>query len=274
MTGLLNSVLHLTVWLALLALLFVPLEWLFAVRKGHRPRFLLTDLGFYYLNGLLPSLLMAIPLAALATLSRSMLPAAYVDAVAALRAAAKIALGLLIAETGSYWAHRWCHASPFWWRFHAVHHSVEHLSWLANTRAHPLDVVFTRICGLAPLYALGIAGGGEAGDAVLPLIITLVGTVWSFLVHANVRWRFGWLEQMIATPAFHHYPSLMPADFHQSSMTWIWTNILRSSERSKNAAANMTTTMTRRKTMMTLAVSTHIHSDRLRLTVHGIAGWV
>ena len=38
-----------------------------------------------------------------------------------------------------------------------------------------------------------------------PVILILAGTVWGFFIHANVRWRFGWLESVIATPAFHHW---------------------------------------------------------------------
>jgi len=33
----------------------------------------------------------------------------------------------------------------------------------------------------------------------------LAGTFWGFFIHANVRWRFGPLEWLIATPAFHHW---------------------------------------------------------------------
>src|SRR3546814_13688736 len=38
-----------------------------------------------------------------------------------------------------------------------------------------------------------------------PVYITLIGTVWAFFVHANVRWRFGPLEQLVSTPHFHHW---------------------------------------------------------------------
>jgi sterol desaturase/sphingolipid hydroxylase (fatty acid hydroxylase superfamily) len=40
---------------------------------------------------------------------------------------------------------------------------------------------------------------------LLPLLVTLVGTVWGFFIHANLRWRFGCLEWFISTPAFHHW---------------------------------------------------------------------
>jgi len=29
--------------------------------------------------------------------------------------------------------------------------------------------------------------------------------IWGFFIHANARWRFGPLEWLIATPAFHHW---------------------------------------------------------------------
>jgi sterol desaturase/sphingolipid hydroxylase (fatty acid hydroxylase superfamily) len=38
-----------------------------------------------------------------------------------------------------------------------------------------------------------------------PLLVVLVSTAWGFFVHANLRWRFGPLEWLVATPAFHHW---------------------------------------------------------------------
>ena len=42
-----------------------------------------------------------------------------------------------------YWGHRLQHRVDFLWRFHAIHHSAEHLDWLAAHREHPLDTVYT-----------------------------------------------------------------------------------------------------------------------------------
>jgi sterol desaturase/sphingolipid hydroxylase (fatty acid hydroxylase superfamily) len=36
-------------------------------------------------------------------------------------------------------------------------------------------------------------------------IYVLVGGFWGYLVHANLGWRFGFLERWLATPAFHHW---------------------------------------------------------------------
>ncbi len=32
-----------------------------------------------------------------------------------------------------------------------------------------------------------------------------MGLIWGFFIHANVRWRFGPLEWLVSTPAFHHW---------------------------------------------------------------------
>jgi sterol desaturase/sphingolipid hydroxylase (fatty acid hydroxylase superfamily) len=112
---------------------------------------------------------------------------------------------LLVNDLGAYWGHRALHASPLLWRFHAIHHSAEQLDWLVNTRAHPFDMVFTRLSGLAPVYLLGLAytTGPHIDPAVA--IVTIFGTVWTFFIHANIRVRLGPLEWLISSPAFHHW---------------------------------------------------------------------
>ena len=197
---------RLLIWLVVLTLVFVPLERLFVLHpRKQRWKAVPADLAFYFLNSLLPALLLAIPLAAMAAAARQFTPAPYAHAVAALPLWAKIAAGIVVGEIGAYWAHRWSHETPLLWRFHAVHHAPEHVDWLVNTRAHPIDMVFTRLCSLAPLYALGLAQPTGGQVAMVPVYITLIGTVWAFFIHANVRWRFGPLEQLVATPAFHHW---------------------------------------------------------------------
>lgn len=201
------DVARLCIWLVLLTLIFVPLERLFALRQNaNRRKAIPSDLGFYFLNSLAPALIMAVPLSLLVTTLRQITPETYSHAIEALPFWAILAIGILISEIGTYWGHRWSHEVPLLWRFHSVHHAPEQIDWLINTRAHPFDTVFTRLCGLVPLYVLGFANPAARGDAAMvPVYITLFGTVWAFFVHANVRWRFGPLEQLIATPAFHHW---------------------------------------------------------------------
>jgi len=197
---------RLCIWLVLLSAIFVPLERLFALhQQSIFRRGVLVDLGYFFLSGLLPALLLSLPLGVMAAVVYRMLPAEYLALVGQMPLWGRVVCGLLVAEIGSYWGHRLSHTVPFLWRFHAVHHSAEQIDFLVNTRAHPIDLVFTRLCGLAPLYALGLASpvGPDAG--LVPVIVTLIGTVWSFFIHANLRWRFGPLEQLVSTPAFHHW---------------------------------------------------------------------
>jgi len=203
--SLLVDVLRLGVWLAALTLLFVPLERFFGQRHAGRPRTeLVADLGFYFLSSLLPAVLLAVPLALVAVAGQRLLPELVPATLAALPLWGKILLGLLIGEVGTYWGHRLSHEIPWLWRFHAVHHSTSQMYFLANTRTHPVDMVVTRLFGMTPLYLLGLAGPGAAGSAA-PLALLLVGSIWGFFIHANLRWRFGPLEWLVATPAFHHW---------------------------------------------------------------------
>lgn len=203
--GLAVDVLRLSLWLVLLAVIFVPLERYFGERREGRPRTeLFSDLGFYFISSMLPAAVLAVPLALIAVAGQRLLPDAVPAAMAALPLWAKLLLGLLIGEVGTYWGHRLSHEVPWLWRYHAVHHSTEQLYFLANTRTHPVDMIVTRLFGLTPLYLLGLAGPGAAGS-VAPVLLLLIGTVWGFFIHANLRWRFGPLEWLVATPAFHHW---------------------------------------------------------------------
>jgi sterol desaturase/sphingolipid hydroxylase (fatty acid hydroxylase superfamily) len=91
------------------------------------------------------------------------------------------------------------------WRFQSLHHEPTRLDWLVNTRAHPIDIIFTRLCGLVPLYMLGLGRPGTGADNIAPVVITIIGTFWSFFIHSNLNWKLGWLEYFISSPHFHHW---------------------------------------------------------------------
>jgi sterol desaturase/sphingolipid hydroxylase (fatty acid hydroxylase superfamily) len=192
--------------LALLVAIFVPLERLFSL---HRQRVFRkafgTDLAYYFISRLLPKLLLTLPLSLLAGVLHGIYPSAYYQAISHLPVVVRMFAALVVGEVGYYWGHRWAHEIPFLWRFHAIHHSAEEIDWLVNTRSHPVDLIFTRVCGQIPLYLIGFAQPLAERLDWVPFFVTTIGTAWGFFIHSNVGWRLGWLEWLVTTPAFHHW---------------------------------------------------------------------
>jgi sterol desaturase/sphingolipid hydroxylase (fatty acid hydroxylase superfamily) len=104
---------------------------------------------------------------------------------------------LIAADLLGYASHRLFHGRRLW-RFHAIHHSAEDLDWLSATRVHPVNEVGNRLMQVVPLYLLGFRG--EALAAVVPIL-----TFYALFIHANIRWDFGPLRYVIATPVFHRW---------------------------------------------------------------------
>jgi sterol desaturase/sphingolipid hydroxylase (fatty acid hydroxylase superfamily) len=66
---------------------------------------------------------------------------------------------LILSDLGFYFTHRAFHAIPTLWKFHAVHHSIEEMDWLAAARVHPIDQIITKGASLLPVFALGFSDG-------------------------------------------------------------------------------------------------------------------
>jgi sterol desaturase/sphingolipid hydroxylase (fatty acid hydroxylase superfamily) len=119
-------------------------------------------------------------------------------AVQALPFPVAVLAAMLVADLVQYAAHRCFHEVPWLWRFHAVHHSVRTMDWLAGSRLHLFEVLGTRSLVLAALLLAGFTRG------VIDAYIVIVG-FHAVLNHANVNLRLGPLRHLLVTPAYHHW---------------------------------------------------------------------
>lgn len=184
----------------LAALIFIPVERLFAARRAQPTLRALwaTDLVYVLVNGLVIRLaLFSLFILAFAA-SPLLVPAAVLRAVAAQPTWLQFLEVLLIADLIFYLGHRLFHAVPALWRLHAIHHSIEEMDWLAAHRIHPVDQIVTRGASLLPCFALGFATEAIA-------LYALIYHWHTLLLHANIRLGFGPLRWLITSPDFHHW---------------------------------------------------------------------
>lgn len=105
---------------------------------------------------------------------------------------------LIVVDFTTYWLHRAMHEVNFLWRFHAIHHSSEHMDWLASSRLHLVEVIMTRFIATLPIFLLGFHT-----SAVFAYLVFI--SFHAIFIHSNVRFHFPYLRWLIATPEFHHW---------------------------------------------------------------------
>lgn len=181
-----------------LFVLVVPFEKFFPRhrQKIRRPR-VGTDIG-YALAGPALNVVGLTAAVVVAVISLAWLPGLAIRPLVALLPPPVIPfVGLALFDLTIYWTHRWYHEVPFLWRFHAIHHSTEHLDWVSGFRNHPLDGTL-----IAPAFVFLLAAGF---DAEFTGVLAILQFVLGIFLHANVRWRLRWLHRIVITPEFHHW---------------------------------------------------------------------
>lgn len=183
-----------------LGITFIPLEKVFSAKAGQkifRPNWIL-DLCFFGGQYLLWNALVVWALGYVNLWIGEVVPSSFRVAVAGQPWLLQAAAVLFFSDLLVYWGHRLQHSVDFLWRFHKVHHSIEHMDWLAAHREHPLDSLYT--IGLINLPAMLLG---------FPLE-TLVGLIafrgiWAIYIHSNVRLNTGPLKKIIGAPELHHW---------------------------------------------------------------------
>ncbi len=196
------ALMALSVGVAFLALcvVFRPLEMVFPARKEQkflRPEWWL-DLFFFLGQYLVFTALVVWVLNTWGGWLQGVIPSGFHEAVRNQPLWLQAVEVIFLSDFFVYWGHRLQHKVPFLWRFHAVHHSAEHLDWLAAHREHPVDSIYTIGLINLPIFLLAFPTHVIAG------LIAFRG-VWAIFIHSNVRLPIGPLRWFIGAPELHHW---------------------------------------------------------------------
>lgn len=138
--------------------------------------------------------------------------------------AGQVVLGVIAAEFALYWAHRIAHETEFFWRFHAIHHSVTKLWFLNTGRFHFIDSLKSIVLGMAVLLVMG------APMEVIKWLSAITAFI-GMLTHCNVEMRFGPLSWIFNTPGlhrWHHSKDLREGNKNYGENIMLWDHIFRS----------------------------------------------
>lgn len=121
-----------------------------------------------------------------------------------------------VADFFGYWLHRAQHV--WFWRFHAVHHSVRELHAL-NSYHHASEGVFRFALMMLPMSFVAIYSESP------PTILAALLIVQPYFLHSPTRLHFGPLRYIFADNRFHRiHHSLEPHHFDKnfSAVTPLW----------------------------------------------------
>jgi len=185
---------------AIAMLIFVPLEHVLPRKRDKRilRKFWTLDAVYALAGGVLNIAGSTVVIILGLVLLQPLIPAALQEVVAQQPLILQAIQVMILADLGYYAIHRLFHTVPFLWQFHAIHHSIEEMDWLAAHRVHPVDQILTRGASMILPLALGFS------TAAIGIFVFIFG--WhSYLKHSNVNVNFGPLRWIFVSPAFHHW---------------------------------------------------------------------
>jgi len=119
-------------------------------------------------------------------------------AVQALPLLGQVLIALIVADFVLYWEHRSFHEVKRLWPFHAVHHSVETMDWMAGSRSHIGQTIIERSLVMLALYFVGF------DKAALDIYVTFAA-LQAIVIHCNLGIPFGPIKYLLVTPQYHHW---------------------------------------------------------------------
>jgi lathosterol oxidase len=182
------------------------------------------DFAYFCMNHLLISILLLISNNFASTVFSFAINLNFQNWIQSLHISIQVLILFVCADFVLYWSHRLFHEVKPLWKFHTIHHSAEHMDWMAGSRTHILNTIVDRSLVLVPLYLLGTTK--EALDVYVA--IAAFQAVW---IHSNTNIPVGFLKYLIVTPQFHHWhhSSEKPAwDTNYSAHTPLFDVIFKS----------------------------------------------
>jgi sterol desaturase/sphingolipid hydroxylase (fatty acid hydroxylase superfamily) len=123
-----------------------------------------------------------------------------------------------------YLLHRFEHAVPLLWRFHALHHSDPDVDVTTAVRHHPIEYLFDSVVYVFALLVLDI-----------PAVVVLIHGVATFATaavqHGNIRLPErleGWLQPVLVTVdmhRIHHSVVFEQANSNYGTVFSIWDRL-------------------------------------------------
>jgi ornithine lipid hydroxylase len=132
-----------------------------------------------------------------------------------------IPIGIIILDLGPHLAHRWSHTTPWFWRFHSVHHSAPRLCVINTARSHPGNLLIIILCGVPIPMLLG-------APAEVVVWYSVLTTYAGFLTHANIDMPCGVFNYAINTPELHrwrHSRNQKETDTNFGEVTMLWDHL-------------------------------------------------
>jgi sterol desaturase/sphingolipid hydroxylase (fatty acid hydroxylase superfamily) len=213
--------------LAVLASLLLVALWEFFRPRRRREfpalRRRLGNIGFWILNLVLVGFLLGPPetfrhsLEALAGMSFPFWPIA--------NPGVSLVSGFLLLDLMRYAVHRCEHAVPFFWRFHALHHSDPDVDVTTSVRHHPVEYVVASAVYWFAVLVLDI-------PAVVVLTHGLVVFGMASVQHGNIRLPERlerWLQPVLVTVdmhRIHHSIAFDQANSNYGAVLSVWDRLL------------------------------------------------
>jgi len=110
--------------------------------------------------------------------------------------AARMGLSVLLSDFLAWFQHWLKHKVPWFWQFHAVHHSQRQMNLFTDLRFHYMEYLISRPIVLLPLLIFQI-------DTVHIIGFGLVSTWQTRFYHASIRINLGFLRFIFVTPQSH-----------------------------------------------------------------------